>query len=290
MREFEIRTIGVIGIGLIGASLLKDIKNHQPQINRLGYSLGHELVIVQKQNLIKPGDLQKLIDESDLIFISTPISDVIKTADIIYSQKKSTKRLLVTDVASVKSDISNHFNMLNSKKSKTKFISSHPMGGSEKTGYDHSRGGLFRQKPWIICNDDKVDIQMLDKYEQFIKKVCGPRTVYLNADVHDKYIAAISHFILDISSMLFDFVSNKHPESLKLAGDSFISTTRLASDNPEMLASININNIKNIKPVAKEFIRFMEKKIESEDLNYEYFNNNKKARDSWLHHRNIVNE
>lgn len=133
-------------MGLIGASILKDVRNHAPQIKRYGISKGHEQQIAFSEKLIE-GLLtfDKLVNTCDLIFIATPISDVIDVAINIKRLKKTKKLLIVSDVASVKLQISKVFSELNG--TSIKFITSHPMGGSEKSGYEGSRGGLFRNKP-----------------------------------------------------------------------------------------------------------------------------------------------
>lgn len=286
MIKYEIKKVGVIGLGLIGASILKDIKNHRPDISRYGFSKGREMVVAEKHKLINKGELNELVNDCDLIIIATPIADVVKISDQIIELKNSRKKLLVTDVASVKSEISEHFNVLNKKQKTSFFISSHPMGGSEKAGYDNSRGGLFRQKPWIICAKEDQNTFVIE-FSKLIKECCGPKIVYLNPELHDIHVAAISHFVLDLSSVLFDFVSKKHPEALTIAGDSFITTTRLASDNPRMLSAINQNNFENIEPIAIEFIEHLKNTISDKNLDRDYFTKNKRARDSWLHHRNM---
>lgn len=162
------------------------------------------------------------------------------------------------------------------------------MGGSERNGYEGARRGLFQQKPWIFCVEESANTSVL---RDFIKKCCGAKIRYLPPEGHDQYATVVSHMILDLSSFLFDFVNLKHPEALGIAGESFITTTRLASDNPKMLADINQQNYGSIKAVFEDFIWFLQAKLaDSKELNQDYFANNKLARDSWLHHRNRSKE
>lgn len=278
-------TIGIIGLGLIGASILKDINRHLPEANIYGISKGLEQKAAQREGLIdkKAISLKDMADVCDVIFITTPIESVVDVARDISRLKTSKKKLVVTDAASVKSQIYPVFEELSSDV--IEFIPSHPMGGSEKLGYASARGGLFRQKPWIICQKEQTSSGTL--LADLLKRCCGAQIHYISPEAHDKSIAIASHMILDLSSFIFDFVSSKHPEVLNMAGESFITTTRLASDNPAMLASINANNTKNIQNSLNEFIEFLESKTRSLDkLEVDYFSDNKKARDTWLHHRN----
>ena len=102
MKDFKIDSVGVVGLGLIGASILKDIQAHAPNIERFGYSSGRELEIALNDNLIVAASFSEMINRCDLIIISTPISSVISVAKRIKNQKKSKKNLIVIDVSSVK--------------------------------------------------------------------------------------------------------------------------------------------------------------------------------------------
>lgn len=108
----------------------------------------------------------------------------------------------------------------------------------------------------------------------------------MTPEVHDKRVAVISHMILDLSHYIFEFVNSKHPEALNIAGDSFITTTRLASDNPRMLTEINEMNSLEIEKIIKEFIYFLKAKTSMDTPDHNYFLSNKNARDSWVHFRN----
>lgn len=119
-----------------------------------------------------------------------------------------------------------------------------------------------------------------------IKDSCGANIYNIDTpEQHDKLIATTSHFILNISNILFDFVSSVHPESLQTAGESFITTTRLASDNPTMLADINKYNKESIQQITTQFIKFLQSQTNN-TFDKQYFQKNKQARDSWLHYRN----
>jgi len=288
LSKVTINSVGVIGLGLIGASILKDLKKHAPELRRYGVSLGREQKIAYNEQLIQEElELTEFVESCDLIIIATPIDEVVATAKKIAKiSSYRTKGLIVTDVASVKESIAPAFKELSN--GTIDFIPSHPMGGSEKSGYQASHGGLFRGKPWIICSTQKSEsINML---EDVFKKYCGAHVVYLEPSIHDKYVAVASHMVIDLSHLLFDFISRKHPEALKIAGESFITTTRLASDNPAMISGIHEHNLKNIQDVFGEFLEYINQILKQQDgLNQDYFLENKTNRDNWLHYRNKQN-
>jgi prephenate dehydrogenase len=77
---------------------------------------------------------------------------------------------------------------------------------------------------------------------------CGARTLFMDADEHDSYVAAISHLPLTMASALFSLVfgSEAWPEMAGLASSGFRDTTRLASGSPEMAHDIIMTNRENV--------------------------------------------
>ncbi len=127
------------------------------------------------------------------------------------------------------------------------FVGGHPMAGKETQGIDVAESGLFRDKTWVV-------VPPVDAPEGAVKTVvgiaqaCGANPVFMDADEHDSYVAAISHLPLALSSALFSvaFGSAAWPELANLASSGFKDTTRLASGSPEMAHDIVMTNRDNI--------------------------------------------
>jgi prephenate dehydrogenase len=95
-------------------------------------------------------------------------------------------------------------------------------------------------------------------------QLCGATPVYMDAEEHDSYVAAISHLPLALASTLFSVVfgSAAWPELAQLASSGFRDTTRLASGSPEMAHDIMMSNRENvlhwIDRFQEELTRFRE--------------------------------
>lgn len=141
-------SIGVVGMGLIGASILKDVQKHTPTIERYGISTGREQQIAIQERLINAKhNLKYIVNNVDLIVIATPIAHIVSIAKEIAKLHISKQKLIVIDVASVKMPVYGAFEKLNKQNKNITFITTHPMGGSEKNGFNSAKCGLFRNKP-----------------------------------------------------------------------------------------------------------------------------------------------
>ncbi|MCA9312960.1 prephenate dehydrogenase/arogenate dehydrogenase family protein [Candidatus Nomurabacteria bacterium] len=280
----NVSTIAVIGLGLMGASILKSIQKYSPTVQRYGWSNGNELVSAIESKLINhTSSLKECVTNADLIVIATPITEISAIATDICKYLK--KNATIIEIASVKKEIIPCFKKLNKNSRLIEYVHTHPMGGSEKEGFQGSRTGIFLEKPWLILDSGASKLSIVaEERMNWLLAVCGAKRLDFPLQKHDQLVATISHFILNISHLIFDFVANKHPESLPLAGESFITTTRLASDNPKMINDINIQNKYHIDNLLNEFSEFI-KTSNITDNPIDYFDNNKQLRNNWLHHR-----
>jgi prephenate dehydrogenase len=197
----------------------------------------------------------------------------------------SPDRKLVLDVASVKKPISNIFSVLNT--ASVEFVATHPMAGTEFSGFSHARKGLFRAKPWIICPHEYNSDEAINRTKEFLEQF-GPHIRIMDADVHDRHAAVVSHSIITLSNLIFDFIAERHPDALDLAGDGFSSTTRLASGNAEMHASIVRANKGFVYQYLDEFRDYIDTRIDELQVEKDilpFFEANVQRRNDWLRNR-----
>lgn len=234
--------VGIIGLGLIGGSIAKALKGkgtYVATVKSKSPDVAEARKIIDR---VFP-NLNALAQEVDLLIIATPLSSVIPIAREISSDHP----LLVIDVGSVKGEIVKEFARLT--KGHVEFLSTHPMAGTEKSGFDAADAELFVGAPWIIVPHAKNKA----KIQKWIRML-GAKPIVMNAKEHDRKAALISHLPHLISKILWDFVQEKDPESIQIAGPGFRSMTRLAHSKllPEMLSF----NGANIKALWKEWLKY----------------------------------
>ena len=123
--------IGVIGLGLIGGSIFKDLRKLNYDVIAISQSQNGENIYKSYENL----------KDCNLIFVCSPMN---KTLNILDELEKYIKpETIVTDVCSIKSFVCQ-------KARPYKFIPSHPMAGTEHKGYENSFEGLFKGAKWVI--------------------------------------------------------------------------------------------------------------------------------------------
>lgn len=234
------KTIGIIGLGLIGGSLgltmkkSKDFKVIGFDLNPKNAQTALELELVD--NITEKEDL---IKEADTIIVATPTKASIDVLLEVLS--KIEPHQIVIDMGSTKSKICE---ALKNHPNRKQFIASHPIAGTENSGPVAAIEHLFETKKMVICNKAESDKKALDNaLEVFNFLKC--EVVYMEANEHDKHLAYISHLshICSFALGLTVLDLEKDEENIfNLAGSGFSSTARLAKSSPEMWESISIQN------------------------------------------------
>lgn len=230
--NFPFKRVGIVGFGLIGGSIaralhVKDIKIEISCLTRENQE-AKKSGIVDNEYL----SLYELVLNSDLIILACPINAVETYAEeIMQLHKECKRRLVVIDVASVKEAITKRFENLTS--GGIEFVATHPMAGSEKSGFENSEATLFAGAPWIISKHENNSQEGLRLIEEVIK-FFGARPLFLDPKVHDRQTAIVSHIPGMLSKAILNFASEIDPECLSIAGSGFKSMTRLAYSNPQM--------------------------------------------------------
>ncbi len=253
-----IKIIGVIGLGLMGGSLVKAVKAHLPHIKIHAIrDRRRDLRLALRARCIDRvhSSMEGLVAQADMIIIATPIDAVIPVARMIKRcESPRTSKLLVIDIASVKANIADTFQSLTSPY--IEFLPTHPMAGSEKIGFQFSAADFFVKRPWIITPHQRTTSRGVRIAQMFIRSL-GSTCFSVSPLKHDQYVAFVSHLPFLLATYLFSFISTHQQRALKLAGSGFESMTRLASGSVEMHEEILILNKKNIDVALRDFFHFV---------------------------------
>ena len=246
------KNIYIIGIGLIGGSLAKDIKAKYPDVIIHGIS--------RKQTTLDEALSLKLIDKkatledvvnADLVIISIPVDATVKLLPSVLD--KISDSALVVDAGSTKSAICK---VVEDHPKRRNFLAMHPIAGTEYSGPSAAISGLFEGKTNIICEVEKTTFKLQEKALELFKSI-GMRIRYMNPEAHDKHIAYVSHLSHISSFMLGKTVIDKEKNErdiFDMAGSGFASTVRLAKSSPEMWTPIFKQNKQNVVETLEEYI------------------------------------
>ncbi len=216
--------VGITGLGLIGGSILKGLyKTKKYELFAHSSSSSNKAL----KYAISSNDIN-ILKDCDIIFVSSSISKTLKILDKL--NEILDKKTIVADVCSIKKDLLN-------KKYNFDFILSHPMAGSEKTGFDASFEELFEGNKWLV--DKNRQNEILDN----IIDDLGAIKIPVDMKLHDNLCAQISHLPTILSFLLFDSAADS---AKKIASSGFRDTTRLAMTSSDMALNMFNLNEENI--------------------------------------------
>ena len=223
--------IGIYGLGLIGGSLLKALHGYE-KIAVTGNENTLEAAKLYASVVTKDAERLK---ECGLVFVCVPMNKTLEILDKL--ENIVPPETIVADVASLKSFVLE-------KKRPYKFIGTHPMAGTENSGFEHSFKELFEGAKWIITPSEGISSDDINKIETIIKSVWA-HPVLIDAKTHDRAVAMISHMPMLISQALM-LAAGENNLAMKLAASGFRDMTRLALSNTEMAADMVNFNRENI--------------------------------------------
>lgn len=233
--EDGFKTVSIIGVGLIGGALSLALKEKGLVNKIIGYGRNEErLKLALKRGIVD--EITISLQEaslSDLVVLATPLGVFEK---IVYDLAKFIKKgTVVIDVGSVKEWVIDRIEKI--LPSGVHFVGTHPIAGSDKTGFEYARADLFEGAKVIITPTEKTDKSALDKVSNLWKDL-GADVELMSAKDHDRVYALMSHLPHLISFCMVNSVAEIDKNLMNYAGSGFKSFTRIAKSSPELWGDI----------------------------------------------------
>ena len=246
------QTIAVIGLGLIGGSLGLALRQAADERGARRYSvIGYDsdpqrLQQAQQRGVIDQtsNHLSDAARDAQIVILATPVLAMRGVlAEIAPALRAGT---IVTDTASTKAAVLGWAREL--LPVSARFIGGHPMAGStgslEEARPDLFSGATYCLVPGRTADEaTPVDPAALQTLSNLIAAL-GAIPLLIDAEAHDRCVAAISHLPLLTSIALIETVADSAERDLlsQLASSGFRDTTRLAAGDPAMYQSIALTN------------------------------------------------
>ena len=281
MSELK-KTVGIIGLGLIGGSMAIDLK-------RRGFAqtiLGVEADKVAAQAAMTIGlademvSLEECVDRSDIIVVAVPVGAAVKMLpeilDRIHSGVEAPSsaslrdpiranapegasapdKKIVIDVCSTKEHICAAVKYHPARK---QYVCTHPMAGTEYSGPWAAQPGLFDGRACIFADqEESAPWAVQDILELYA--CLNMRPIFMSSSSHDVHTAYVSHISHVTSFALALTVLDKEKDEkhiFDLASGGFSSTVRLAKSNADMWIPILTQNHDNVLQVMDTYIEKM---------------------------------
>ena len=281
-----IKKITIIGVGLIGGSLAKAIKNNNLAEVVFGFGRNlSRLEVAQKSNIIDQYsiDISEALDGASIVVIATPVG----TFESILRELKPyiTEGMIITDVGSTKTGIAKSAREILVEMASC-FVPAHPIAGKEKSGFESSDAELFLNKKVIITpleiNTDKT-INSLKKMWEDV----GADVDFMSAESHDELLGMTSHLPHMLAFSLVNYLITQNPSASIYAAGGFKDFSRIASGDAVMWRDICLNNRDQIIAHIKSYQETLSALVDAidnqdKDKLESFFRDAKTTRDSWI--------
>ena len=242
-------SIVIIGLGLMGGSVAKALKNKNPDIsisafdhNNSALDLALDVGIIDQKISTLEEINQLTSDDVDIIIIAVPVIESLKVFDAINGLFNS--EITITDTASAKLLISNHLE--ENYSSPTNIILSHPMAGSHNTGVGYADEAMFSNKKVLIT-------ELLNPKDHCMKLVTnlweglGAAVFKIDPVRHDEIMSYASHLPHVISyAVLNSIMKNSNKDITTFSAGGLKDFVRIAGSDPKMWTDIFLSNKESI--------------------------------------------
>ena len=239
------KSVVIIGLGLMGGSVAKALKNKNPNIfieafdhNESALDLALDVGIIDQKlsNLEQINNLDQ--NSVDIIIIAVPVIESLQVYDAIKSLFNS--NITITDTASAKLLISNYLE--DNYSSPANIILSHPMAGSHNTGVGYADEAMFNNKKVLITELNNTN-QTSEQKVSDLWKGLGAEVHKIDAKKHDEIMSYASHLPHVISyAVLSSIMTNPNKNITTFSAGGLKDFVRIGGSDPKMWTDIFLSN------------------------------------------------
>ncbi|MBU3599454.1 prephenate dehydrogenase [Polynucleobacter sp. 30F-ANTBAC] len=235
-------TLGIVGVGLIGASI--GLAHRQAKtftkILGVGRSQSNLDQALKMGAIDQAVSLEECAKQADIIVVCVPVAQTFSVLHAIEPHIRL--NTLITDAGSTKSDVIMAAKTALGDKV-AQFVPAHPIAGGAQHGAESAQANLYQGKEVVLCplqENHPQAVQIIDDFWQ----ATGAMTNRMSSLQHDAVFASISHLPHILSYALMLQVANSEDAAVKLdhAGAGFRDFTRIAASSPEMWRDICMAN------------------------------------------------
>ena len=187
--------VTIIGIGLIGGSMAISLQENEFATKVIGVdaNVEHEKKAIRRYLVDEAMSLEKAVEQSDVIIVSTPVDVMLKVIPTVLDLVND--KQVVLEVGSTKERL---LDTLKQHPNRKRLVATHPMAGTEYSGPEAAIPNLFTGKYTVIVDKEDSAVDAVKVAEQLYQSI-EMKIAYLDAKAHDEHTAYVSH-ISHISS------------------------------------------------------------------------------------------
>jgi len=251
-----VRTVAIVGVGLIGGSFGLALRAAGFDGRILGVSSNQTTRKAVALGAIDEGlPIERAVPIADVIYLAQPIGgilDTIRHLDSLHPRPGA----LVTDAGSTKNAI---VSAAQASLHGCQFLGGHPMAGKETRGVESADSRLFAGPTYVVApaNPEELETPAARTFIEWLTKI-GARTVAIGAEEHDRMVAFSSHVPQLASTALAATLAESCPEAARVAGPGLVDATRLALSSYDLWRDILATNTNAISEALQIYIAKLE--------------------------------
>jgi prephenate dehydrogenase len=241
-------TVAIVGVGMIGGSIGLALRERKLAKRIIG--IGRRAATLQRAievGAITDGslNLEEAVAEADVIVVATPVAQLAE--QIRRCAEFAPLKALITDAGSTKAVLVRELD--EALPAKTRFVGSHPLAGSEKTGPESALPDLFAGRLVIVTPTRRTRPDTVRDAAAFWTAL-GADVITMKPEAHDEALAEVSHLPHLLAAVIAQSTPKAH---LPIAASGWRDTTRIAAGDAQLWTEILLDNRPN---VLKSLARF----------------------------------
>ncbi len=256
LQFMEPTNVGIVGVGMMGGSIALTALRAGYRVFLYDPKFPEKLAGPKFRKASVMNDLGELVSKSRLIILAAPIGALAQLGSDLAGLVGA--HHVISDVASVKQPVVEV--LAKALASRCEYVPAHPMAGSEKSGAESAKDGLFSCAVTLLCPELARDAASVPLVTQFWESL-GTRVVLVSVVAHDELVAAMSHLPHLIAALLVNHVAETNKAALELCGPGFRDVTRIASGAPGLWTDILLSNAEAVQQQLQAFKKSLEEAL-----------------------------
>ncbi len=254
MKDRTLLSVAVFGVGLIGGSLARALK----ESGTAGHVIGVGRAMANLQKAKDSGAIDEIqvnpiqaVTDADLIVLATPVNAIAELIQVIAPAMSQEK--ILTDVGSVKQGIVQSARQALGRHI-GRFVPGHPVAGKEKTGIDAASADLFDNHKVILTPLPETNAEALERVRKMWEST-GAQVKNMSVEEHDRVLSVTSHLPHILAYVMMDFLAGRSDQRscYEMTAGGFYDFTRTASSDPEMWRDISLMNSECLTRHIREY-------------------------------------
>ena len=257
------KRVAIIGVGLIGGSIGLALRKRSPETEVVGIGRRQKSLKLAKQVGAASRvtvDLARGVKQADLVIVCTPVGQIVPHVRAV--SEVCPDSTLITDAGSTKARIVS--DLADGLGRDVRFIGSHPLAGSEKSGPSEASPDLFEGRHVVVTPTGETRDEDYNTVVGFWQML-GAKVIEMSPDGHDRALASTSH----VPHLLASAMAAALPdEYFSLVAGGFLDSTRIAAADVDLWRQILLANRRNVLLALgplEESIRIFREALEQED-------------------------